>query len=138
MSGFFDSKAVFISCKCFLCSSSVVRGKDQILIVSFVGAVVDDTVVVEVVVVVVGTVVVTTDVVGTVVVVETVVAVVVVAVDVLTEVTVSAGFVAKYNVAPPRTIIAAPTPAYKNFLLSTFFGSADISFSIRTVRRTWI
>jgi hypothetical protein len=83
--------------------------------------------------VVVGTVVVAvvviTDVVGTVVVVDTVVAVVVVAVDVLTEVIVSAGFVAKYNVAPPRTIITAPTPAYKNFLLSTFLGSEDISFS---------
>ena len=34
-----------------------------------------------------------------------------VAVDVLTEVTVSAGFVARYSVAPSRTIIAAPTPA---------------------------
>jgi hypothetical protein len=91
------------------------------------------TVVVEVVVVVVGTVVVTTDVVDMVV--DTVVAVVVVAVEVLTEVTVSAGFVAKYNVAPPRTIIAAPTPAYKNFLLSTFLGSADILFPIQIIRR---
>jgi hypothetical protein len=86
-------------------------------------------------VVVVGTVVVVTDVVGTVVVVDNVVAVVavVVAVEVLTEVTVSAGFVARYNVAPPRTIITAPTPAYRNFLLSTFLGSVDISFSIAVV-----